>query len=82
MNKGYRLDHDTQLIVCDSSPSIDDTKNSAKKPKNQTCDSCNERNILHGEKQARPYGLTESRSGCLIPVVNVGYPPKRTDPQC
>jgi hypothetical protein len=31
---------------------------------------------------ARPYGLTENRSGCLIPVVNVGYPPKRTYPPC
>jgi len=31
---------------------------------------------------ARPYGLTKSRSGCLIPVADVGYPPKRTYPQC
>jgi hypothetical protein len=37
---------------------------------------------VKASEMTRPYGLTESRSGCLIPVANVGYPPKRTYPQC
>ncbi|HEX5218142.1 MAG TPA: prepilin-type N-terminal cleavage/methylation domain-containing protein [Verrucomicrobiae bacterium] len=36
----------------------------------------NPRSVWH-----RPYGFAWKRSGCLIAVVNVGYPPKRTDPQ-
>jgi hypothetical protein len=32
--------------------------------------------------QARPYGFAWKQSGCLISVVNVGYPLKRTDPPC
>jgi hypothetical protein len=52
LNNGNGVDSDTQPVVSDGSPSIDDAENGAKKPENQTCDSRDERNVLHGAKQA------------------------------
>jgi hypothetical protein len=46
------LDPEAHAVAVESTPSIDNAEYRAEKPENQTCDSCDKRDFLHGVMRA------------------------------